>query len=84
MSGAARFAFQFAIRLVLYAIAVFIVIVLFGCAGRPIARAGDQAPRFWHGCQQTIPAKPDGFQHFVCRDVHDRQWEVLVGNEAKR
>jgi len=83
VSGTARFALQFAIGLVLYAVLVFMVIVLFGCAGRPIARAAPQAPRFWQGCEQTTPAKPDGFQHFLCRDVRDKQWEVLVRKEGK-
>ena len=56
-----------------------------GCSAsmRRPAAAVPQAPRFWHGCEQTIPAKADGFEHFVCTDVHDRQWEILVVRKGK-
>jgi len=56
-----------------------------GCASRRSSPApAPQAPRFWHGCEETIPARADGFQHFVCRDLHEHRWEVLLRNEPKR
>jgi len=53
--------------------------LLSGCAGarRPATSLPRQEPRFWHGCYATA-AKPDGFWHFVCTDVHNKQYEVLV------
>lgn len=76
MSGTARFE-----RVVLASMGLLLLAgLLLSCAGR---RAAPQAPHqversFWTGCQETIPAKADGFQHFVCRDVRERHWEVLV------
>lgn len=57
---------------------------LVGCAARP--PASDRMPReqgFWNGCQETIPANPDGFQHFHCLDYKNRPYEVLVRREGK-
>ena len=67
-----------------YVAVFFLAGTLSGCAGRRSSPAPvPQAPRFWHGCEQTIPAKADGFEHFVCTDVHDRQWEILVVRKGK-
>ncbi len=77
-----RFAFQFAWRFVLYAIVLFVIGVLFGCAGRRTA-AAPRAPRFWQRCDEIIPAKADSFQHFYCSDVRGKHWEVLVRKGAR-
>ena len=56
-----------------------------GCAGRQIPRS-DRIPEeqhFWHGCQEVVPANEDGFQHFICIDVHSKRWEVLIRREGK-
>lgn len=57
--------------------------IVSGCAGRGIPHSDPPEEHFWHDCQETIPAKPDGFQHFVCTDMKDRHWEVLVRRERK-
>ncbi len=68
----------------IFALTFFIAGTLSGCgAGRlPLSK---QTPheKFWHDCQGVILAKPDGFQHFICRDVKDRRWEVLIRREGK-
>jgi hypothetical protein len=56
-----------------------------GCA-RHVPRS-DRIPdtqNFWHGCISVAPAKPDGFQHFICTDVHDQQWEILVKSKTEK
>src|SRR5260221_3220115 len=58
---------------------------LSACAGRRIPQS-DQLPqeqRLWNSCEETIPANADGFQHFVCADVHSKRWEVLIRKEPK-
>lgn len=57
-----------------------------GCAARRVTPS-DRIPAgqpFWNGgCQETVPVNPDGFQHFVCADVHNGQWELLVRRQPK-
>jgi hypothetical protein len=67
----------------IFAAVFFLAGTLTGCAGRQVPHA-TQPKRFWRDCQENIPARSDGFQHFVCTDIHDRQWEVLVRREGKR
>lgn len=59
--------------------------LLAGCAARRIERDGiPEGEKFWSGCQETAPANPDGFQHFVCTDVKSKQWEVLIRLEPTK
>jgi hypothetical protein len=53
-----------------------------GCAAAK-PRAAMPVKRFWRDCQETLPAKPDGFQHFTCTDMTDRRWRVLIQLEKK-
>src|SRR5258707_1241159 len=71
------------------ALLVFFAVPFFGCAGR--AHVRDRIPQtqtqeqgFWNGCQETVPAIADGFQHFVCADVHSKRWEVLIRTEPTK
>ena len=70
MSGTARFVF---------AAGVFLA----GCAGRKIPQQQPPGERFWHDCQEVVTAKPDGFQHFLCVDRYEKQWEVLIKRAGK-
>ena len=66
---------------VLFAFSAGLSFILFGCAAqKPVHHES----HFWHGCQETILAKPDGFQHFTCFDVKDKQWEVQVKPKEKK
>jgi hypothetical protein len=57
---------------------------LLSCAARqPVHHQDPPQQNFWHDCQQTIPANPDGFFHFVCTDTKSRRWEILVRREGK-
>jgi len=56
-----------------------------GCAARK-PPASDRIPEtktFWHGCQETVPANADGFQHFICIDYKNQRYEVLIRREGK-
>ncbi len=55
----------------------FLAGTLSGCAGRRIS-APPREPRFWNACHESIPANEDGFRHFLCTDLHNKQWEILV------
>lgn len=43
-----------------------------------------QSQKFWDRCDETAPAIPDGFQHFVCGDARGKQWEVLLRPEPTK
>ena len=79
----ARFTVAIVIEALLVLTILFLAFFLPGCAARQ-ARAETPRPKFWNGCQETTPAIADGFQHFVCLDVHNKQWEVLVRLQPKR
>jgi hypothetical protein len=67
-----------------FAAVFFLAGTLYGCtAARQTPHAGQPGERFWRDCQEVIPAKSDGFQHFLCQDTKDRRWEVLVRREGK-
>jgi hypothetical protein len=53
-----------------------------GCPRRQVAHA-PQEEKFWDHCEEVVPAKPDGFHHFLCQDVKGKRWEVLVRREGK-
>lgn len=72
-----------AVTKLLMGVVALLFLFLSGCAGRPAPHANAPQQKFWHDCQETVPAKPDGFQHFICRDVKDRRWDVLVRREGK-
>jgi hypothetical protein len=83
-NGTARFDSQRVTSRHARALLFLVVPLSFGCAGR--AHVRDRIPAeqtFWNGCQETVPANADGFQHFVCADVRNKQWEVLIRREPK-
>ena len=59
-------------------------LLVVGCAARrPASDQIHETKTFWNGCTETVPANPDGFQHFVCIDVNKHRWEVLLRREGK-
>jgi hypothetical protein len=65
------------------AVLFFCFLQLAGCAGRHAARSHPPKEKFWNDCQEVMPARPDGFQHFSCTDVNQHKWQVLVRREGK-
>lgn len=57
---------------------VLLALLCSGCAARP--PRSDRIPQNddWHACVEFVPAKPDGFHHYVCTDRMNRQYEVLM------
>lgn len=86
-SGTARFTVQLAIEVLIVLAVLLASFLLPGCAVRHAHQAKpDPRPRekFWQSCQETVPAIADGFQHFDCIDVRNKQYEVLVRQQPKR
>ena len=52
---------------------------LAGCAAQKTPHANS----FWQTCEETVPAQPDGYQHFVCANRQGKQWEVLIKPAAR-
>lgn len=66
----------------IFACVFFLAGTLLGCAGRQTPHSN--APNeFWRDCQEVVPAKRDGFQHFICTDVKNQRWEILTRREGK-
>lgn len=70
-------------KLLLNAIAIFVFFLIAGCATRQAPHKDPPGQRFWRQCEEVVPAKPDGFQHFLCVDFKERRWEVLTRREGK-
>jgi hypothetical protein len=72
-----------AVTKLLFGVVSIFILTLSGCAGQQLARPSTPQQKFWRDCQEVIPAKADGFQHFLCQDVKGRRWEVLIRREGK-
>lgn len=62
--------------------AVACALFLVGCPKRSTAPRPKEE-HFWTECVETVPAKPDGYQHFWCTDIHGRHWEILAKLKGK-
>lgn len=60
------------------AIAALLFFCSAGCAERREPAQPPPQQTFWHDCQETVPAYPDGYQHFICTDMRGRHWDVRI------
>ena len=58
---------------------ILLALLCAGCAARH-KPASDRIPQEddWQACVEFVPAKPDGFHHYICTDKLKRQYEVWM------